>query len=124
MWWKSILLVATGGGAGSVVRYLCQRWIHQLHPHAFPWGTFLINIAGCLLIGLLSGIIAKGNLVREEWRLLLVTGFCGGYTTFSSFAAENIQLLKDGRILYFMLYTTASVLLGILATFAGMLLTK
>jgi len=122
--WQSILLVATGGGAGSALRFLCQRWVHQHYPHAFPWGTFLVNIAGCLLIGLLWGLIEKGNLVKAEWRLLLVTGFCGGYTTFSSFAAENIQLLKDGRITYFLFYSLASVLLGILAAFAGMMLTK
>lgn len=124
MLWKDILLVGLGGGAGSVVRFLCQRGVSAVYPHAFPFGTLLVNVAGCLLIGILIGLFEKGQLVKPEWRLLLATGFCGGFTTFSAFAAENIQLLKDGRLLYFSIYTVASVVLGILATFTGIAVFK
>jgi fluoride exporter len=124
MLWKDILLVGLGGGAGSMARYLCQRGVSAFYPHAFPFGTLLVNVSGCLLIGILIGLFEKGELVKPEWRLLLATGFCGGFTTFSAFAAENIQLLKDGRLLYFSIYTVASVVLGILATFTGVALFK
>jgi CrcB protein len=124
MIWKDILLIGLGGGAGSIARFLCQRGVNVVYPHAFPFGTFIVNVSGCFLIGMLLGLIEKGALVKPEWRLLLVTGFCGGFTTFSAFAAENIQLLKDGRLLYFFIYTAASVVLGILATFVGIAVFK
>ncbi len=124
MLWKSILLVAIGGAVGSVCRFLCQKYSSEVYPHAFPLGTFIVNISGCLLIGLLFGAMEKGSLLNPEWRLLLVTGFCGGFTTFSSFAAENIQLLKSGQVLLFALYTAGSVVLGILATWCGIALVK
>lgn len=124
MIWKDILLVGLGGGAGSIARFLCQRSAHAIYPHAFPFGTLFVNIAGCFLIGLLFGMMEKGNLLKPEFRMLLITGFCGGFTTFSAFAAENIQLLKDGRLTYFLIYTIASVTLGILSTFIGITLLK
>jgi fluoride exporter len=124
MIWKEILLVGLGGGAGSVARFLCQRGVYTFYPHAFPFGTLVVNFTGCLLIGILLGLMDKGSIIKPEWRLLLVTGFCGGFTTFSAFAAENIQLLKDGRLMYFFIYTIASVVLGILATFIGITVFK
>jgi fluoride exporter len=124
MLWKDILLVGLGGGAGSVARFLCQRGVQVFYPHAFPFGTMLVNVAGCILIGILIGLFEKGEIVKPEWRLLLATGFCGGFTTFSAFAAENVQLLKDGRLLYFSIYTVASVVLGILGTYLGITLFK
>jgi fluoride exporter len=124
MLFKDILLVGLGGGVGSVARFLCQRSVSAWYPHAFPFGTLIVNFLGCFLIGLLLGLMEKGNIVKPELRLLLLTGFCGGFTTFSAFAAENIQLLKDGRLLYFTIYLVASVVLGILATFAGLSIVK
>ena len=120
---KDILLVGLGGGAGSMARYLCQRAVYSWHPHAFPFGTFFVNITGCFLIGIFFGLIDKGSM-KPEMKMLLATGFCGGFTTFSAFAAENIQLLKDGRLLYFFIYTIASVALGLLATFIGISIVK
>ena len=124
MLYKDILLVGLGGGVGSIARFLCQRSVSAWYPHAFPFGTLIVNFLGCFLIGLLLGLAEKGSFVKPELKLLLVTGFCGGYTTFSAFAAENIQLLRDGRLLYFTLYTVGSVVLGILAAFAGLSLVK
>jgi fluoride exporter len=121
---KSLLIVGFGGGIGSMARYLCQKYLYQWHPSPFPWGTFLVNILGCFLIGLFYGLSEKGNLLSPEWRLLLVTGFCGGYTTFSTFAYENIALLKSNDFLYFGLYSIGSLVLGITATFLGMAIYK
>lgn len=124
MVWKDILLVGLGGGVGSIARFLCQRSVYSWYPHAFPFGTFIVNIVGCFLIGVILGFAEKSNLVKPDLKLLLATGFCGGYTTFSAFAAENMQLLKDGRLLYFFIYIVASVALGIVATFAGISIMK
>ena len=121
---KNILLVGLAGGLGSIARFLCQKYIYEWFPHPFPAGTLLVNIVGCFLIGLFSGLAEKGALISLEWRLLLTTGFCGGFTTFSAFALENINLLKTGHTGYFILYTTASIVLGILATLLGMALPK
>jgi CrcB protein len=124
MLWKNLLLIGLGGSVGSIVRFLCQKYIYEWHPHPFPIGTMTVNVAGCFLIGLFCALADKGNLLTPEWRLLLTTGFCGGFTTFSTFAYENINLLKSGELMYFLLYTAASVILGLLATWLGMILVK
>lgn len=116
---KAILIVGIGGGAGSILRYLCQKWVYQFYPHPFPWGTLLVNIAGCFLIGIFYAVSEKSALLTPEWRLLLTTGFCGGFTTFSAFAFENLTLLRSGDITYFVLYIAASILFGIAAVLAG-----
>jgi fluoride exporter len=121
---KNILFVGLGGGAGSILRYLCQRWIYQVYPHPFPWGTFAVNIAGCFIIGILFAIAEKTSVLTPEWRLLLTTGFCGGFTTFSTFAYENMMLLRNGDTTYFLLYTILSVIIGIVCVFAGIALVK
>jgi CrcB protein len=118
--WKQVLLVGLGGGIGSIARFLCQKYIYAWHPHPFPFGTMLVNVAGCFIIGLILGVAERGQVLSPEWRLLLATGFCGGFTTFSTFAAENIGLLKNGQFLWFLLYTAGSLILGVLATWLGM----
>lgn len=121
---KNLIMVAIGGSAGSVLRYLCQRWVYQFYPHAFPWGTFLVNISGCFLIGIFYSISEKSNILTPEWRLLLTTGFCGGFTTFSAFAFENLTLFRGGDITYLILYTLASIVLGIAAVLGGITVIK
>jgi fluoride exporter len=121
---KWILYVGAGGFLGSVSRFLVSRYVQQAFLSAFPWGTFIVNIAGCLLIGILFGIFERSGEVSPEWRMFLVAGFCGGFTTFSSFTLENITLLRDGDYFYFFLYTGLSVILGLAATFGGILLIK
>ena len=121
---KNILLVGLGGGLGSAARYLCQRWITAYYPHHFPWGTFAVNITGCLLIGILWGISFRSFDANEQWKLLLMTGLCGGFTTFSAFTLEGIGLLRENRMSLFFLYIAGTVLLGLLATFAGMKLVR
>ena len=114
----NLLLVALGGAAGSMLRYLCQRSLN----FTFPYGTLLVNIAGCLLIGLLWGLFTRH--IDEQRRLLLVTGFCGGFTTFSSFTYEGVQMMMDNRWLQFSFYTGFSVVAGLLATYIGFKLTS
>jgi fluoride exporter len=109
---SKLLLVAAGGALGSAIRYLCQKGL-QAH---FPAGTLLVNIAGCLLIGIIWGTWNKSN---ETISLLLATGFCGGFTTFSAFSQESIQMLLAEQWLKATLYITISVVAGLLATFAG-----
>ncbi len=121
---KNILLVGIGGGIGSILRYLCQKWIYQLYPYSFPWGTFLVNIAGCFLIGVFFAASEKVTFISGEWGLFFTTGICGGYTTFSTFGFENMNLIRTGDISYALLYTVGSVVLGILAVFAGVALIK
>ena len=121
---KNILLVGLGGGIGSVVRYLCQKWFNENYPHPFPWGTFTVNLVGCFLIGLIYAASEKSTVLSPQVRLLLITGFCGGFTTFSTFAFENMNLLRSGDISYFFLYTIGSVVLGISGVFAGVAIMK
>ena len=121
---KTLLIIALGGAIGSIARYGMQVYLYKLYPIAFPMGTFLVNISGCLLIGIFYGLSEKGNLLTPEWRLFLTTGICGGFTTFSAFAFENVSLLKTGDFLYFGLYTAGSVFFGIAATFGGIALLK
>lgn len=117
---KNILLVGLGGAFGSVARYLCQRWFALNYPHHFPWGTFAVNIAGCLLIGIFWGLSFKTFTANEQWKLFLMTGICGGFTTFSAFTLEAVGLLKEERLGYFFAYIVCSVALGLVATYAGM----
>ena len=121
---KPLLIIGLGGGIGSIFRYLVQLYIGRSITQAFPLGTLLVNISGCLIIGLLYGFSAKYTTVTVEWRLFLVTGLCGGYTTFSSFSYESISLFKQGNYTYFILYTSLSFVLGLLATVGGTVIVK
>jgi len=121
---KNLLLVAVGGGVGSMARYLSQKWVSENHAHPFPWGTFLVNLAGCFLIGIVYAAAEKTTFISPQIRLLLITGFCGGFTTFSTFAFENMNLIRGNDSLYFLTYAVASVVLGIGAVFAGIAIMK
>lgn len=120
---KMILLVGSGGFAGSVARFLIARHIELKYLSSFPYGTFFVNVTGCFIIGILYGLTIK-NIVTPETRLLLATGFCGGFTTFSTFSYEFLTLLQDNQIYFAFLYVTGSLLLGITAAWLGINLTK
>ena len=113
---KGFLLVFLGGGLGSGIRYLVTIAMNQ-YSKVLPFGTFTVNILGCLLIGLILGYAQKENTLTSNQTILLASGFCGGFTTFSAFANENLELIKNGEILNFSVYTIGSVLVGILAVF-------
>lgn len=121
---KQLLLVGIGGATGSILRYLSSVVTAKYFTHAFPLATFAVNIIGCLLIGLLIGNMEHRQLANPELRLLLITGFCGGYTTFSAFASENLTLLQAGNYITGFAYIAASVLVGLLAVWFGLLLSK
>ena len=116
---KLILIAGTGGFLGTVSRFLASRYFQNFFLSSFPFGTFIVNVTGCLLIGIFFGLSQKGNILTPEWRMFLTVGFCGGFTTFSTFAVENLALLKDGNFFYFALYTGLSVFLGLIATYLG-----
>jgi len=120
---KNILLVFVGGGFGSVLRYIIGRYLNNLES-GFPYGTFAANILGSLLIGVILGLAAKNNTLSQSQTLLLATGFCGGFTTFSTFAYENHLFLKSGDFTSFAIYTIGSFVVGFLAVFFGLFLTK
>jgi CrcB protein len=121
---KNILLVGLGGGAGSIARYLCQKWFADNYPSSFPWGTFAVNIAGCFLIGLFWGLAFRSFAANENWKLFLMTGICGGFTTFSAFTLEGVGLLREQKLALFFSYVCVSVLLGLAATYAGMKISR
>lgn len=120
---KNLLLVFVGGGFGSVLRYIIGKYLNNTE-NGIPYGTFLANILGSLLIGLILGYALKNNSLSSNQTVLLATGFCGGFTTFSTFAYENHLFLKSGDFTSFAIYTIASFVLGFLAVFLGMFLAK
>ena len=120
---KQLLLVFVGGGIGSMLRFVVGKYLNN-SDNGIPYGTFLVNIVGSLLIGILLGLAAKNNTITENHMLFLATGFCGGFTTFSTFAYENHVFLKSGDFISFTLYTVASFAVGFLAVFAGMYIVK
>ena len=115
---KSFLLVFLGGGLGSGLRYLVTIAMSQ-YSKVLPFGTFTVNMLGCLLIGLVLGYAQKENTLTSNQTLLLATGFCGGFTTFSAFANENLELIKNGEIFNFSIYSIGSVFLGIVLILIG-----
>lgn len=119
-----ILLVGLGGALGSIVRYACQKYFADNFTHSIPWATFAVNITGCLLIGIFWGITFKSFQLNENWKLFLMTGLCGGFTTFSAFTLESIGLIRENKMGLFFLYVAASLVLCLLATFAGMKLSR
>lgn len=116
---KEILAVFLGGGVGSVLRYAVQMFMHERIAHYnFPWSTLAVNVVGSFLIGLFYAVSAKFNL-SAELRLLLTAGLCGGFTTFSTFSNDILEMMRQGHALLAGTYVFASVILGVGACFIG-----
>jgi CrcB protein len=121
---KTLLLVALGGGIGSTFRYLIGLYLYKYFPTAFPWGTFLVNVTGCLLMGLLMGVLDRGLWTDPGLKLFLIVGLCGGFTTFSAFSMESITLIENHQVLLALVYLAASVVTGLSATVLGLFLMR
>jgi CrcB protein len=121
---KHFLIVGLGGGAGSMLRYAVQKMFYSPGIAPFPTGTLLVNLSGCFLIGVLWGVVSRSLTWNDEMKLLLMTGFCGGFTTFSAFTLEGIGLLKENKAALFFVFVAASVVGGLLATFIGIRIAK
>jgi CrcB protein len=121
---RNILLVGLGGLIGSIARYLVAVLFAGQFISSFPFATFAVNIVGCFLIGILFALSDRGHLLSPEWRIFLTTGFCGGFTTFSTFSYESMKLIQDGEFLYLGFNTVGSVIVGLGATYLGILLVR
>lgn len=118
-----IILVALGGAIGASSRYLLGMWLQTRLSSDFPWGTFVINTSGSFLIGLVLGLVNTGTLSAEA-RLFLAVGVLGGYTTFSSFSYETLELLSDGNIQAFLFNALGQLVAGLLAVYLGIVLSR
>ena len=116
---KEALIVGIGGFAGSISRYLIQSAIVNRFITIFPIGTFSINIIGSLAIGVIFGLAERFEWMNPEWRLFLAVGFMGSFTTFSTFAFDNLQMIKDGNLPQLLWYTSLSLVLGVTLAWLG-----
>ncbi len=121
---KTILLVGSGGALGSILRYLTAVLVNKYWSNIFPLAIFITNVLGCFLIGLMVGVLEKNNLASSNLKWFLITGFCGGYTTFSAFGYENLKLFQDQNTFIALIYIASSVFIGILAVWFGLFITK
>jgi CrcB protein len=117
---QALLAIAVGGAAGSVARYLSVAWCGRLCGAGFPWGVLAVNVAGSCVMGVIVGLLARTGPVSEPMRLLLTTGFLGGFTTFSSFSLDAVLLAERGDWAGLAFYVVGSVALSILALILGM----
>ncbi len=119
---KNLILVFIGGGLGSSLRYIIGKYLNA--GHLLPFGTFLVNILGSLILGVILGWALKTNSLNTPLNLMLGIGFCGGFTTFSTFSFENYSLIKSGDYLTFSVYLFGSLILGMLAVLIGIFISK
>ena len=111
---RSLLLVGSGGAVGSMLRYVLGHFSNKYITVAFPVGTFAINVIGSLIIGIMFGLVSRNNWMQQSGYLLLASGFCGGFTTFSTFALENVNLMQKGESVIAIIYTGLSLVIGLL----------
>ncbi len=121
---KTLLFVGTGGFLGTIARYLTQLLVERLLHSTFPWGTFVANISGCFVIGLVYALSDRGGLLNPEWRMFLTVGFCGGFTTFSSFAYNNFTMLSETNLIQFFGNIFLSLFFGVMAVYLGIVLIR
>ncbi len=118
------MIVGLGGFIGTVARFLISRYFQVNFTSVFPWSTFIVNIVGCLLIGIIYGISEKSELLSPDIRLFLTVGICGGFTTFSTFSNDSFMLIREQEWFRFALYTSLSIFIGLMAVYFGRLIIK
>jgi CrcB protein len=116
--------IALGGALGSVLRFAAVSYITPLVNHRFPLGTFIVNLSGSFLIGVAYVLLVEKTTLPAEWRLFFITGILGGYTTFSAFSLEILQMWQEGHMVNAFVYATSSAVLGLLMAFVGMALAQ
>lgn len=116
---KAMLIAGLGGFVGTCLRYLTGRLCHLWELGGFPLGTFVVNIVGSFVIGALLGLAERNNFITPTMNVLLVTGFCGGFTTFSSFADDIFLLMQQRNWPIFAIYTSLSIILGVFFVWMG-----
>lgn len=121
---KELIIAGCGGFVGTAGRYLVGKWSSGIWHGAFPMGTFLVNVIGCFIIGLFFGLLENAKVMTPQENVLLITGFCGGFTTFSSFADDMWVLAQKGDWMTFALYLSISVVAGVLLVWAGRALVR
>ncbi len=121
---KILLIVGAGGFFGSIARYLTSLFFNRFFETSFPISTFTVNILGSFLIGIIYAFSDKSNFLSPELRMFLAVGFCGGFTTFSSFAFESLSQINNQMFFQMAIYISLSIFFGLLATYLGVLLVK
>ena len=116
---KSVLIVGIGSFMGGSLRYIISMIMRDVCKQGFPWGTLAVNLVGCFLIGVVFALFSRFSSTSHPWCLLLTTGLCGGFTTFSTFANESLQMLQNGQWVAFLTYVAISVVAGISLTALG-----
>jgi fluoride exporter len=121
--YRYLIYVIVGSSIGGAARYLSQEFVQKNFPSSIPLSTLSVNIVGSFIIGIIYALAEKSK-ISAEVRILIATGFCGGFTTFSSFAFENVKLLQDGEFFNTALYVVLSLVIGFIAVYLGILFTK
>lgn len=119
---RELVIVFVGGGMGSIIRFLLGKGVNLLHSHHFPFGTLVVNIVACLMLGYIIGLADHRHVLSPAARLFWAVGFCGGFSTFSTFSAETLSLIQNGFHLSTILYIVSSLVLCLAATFGGIYL--
>ena len=119
---KELMLVFVGGGLGSVARFSLGKWINAFHNHHFPFGTLAVNITACFVLGLVIGLADHKQIISPAARIFWTVGFCGGFSTFSTFSNETLYLLQSGFTVSLFLYILLSLLVCVAATYGGLFL--